>query len=196
MNYVRWVLIFCLMILLGSRSVQAQSTTPNQIAKFFDQFGTTTDSVISENDQGNVGVVGAPSSEDGSLLRVSGFRNGRTVFSLVENTGPFSAAGIRLKTIVSDWSITANDDGGGNADALRISNAMGTLINIKWNTGNVGIGTQGSSSATAKLQVGGGDAAISTQGAGLVLRATDGANCFRVTVNNLGVLSTSPATCP
>lgn len=31
---------------------------------------------------------------------------------------------------------------------------------------------------------------------GLILKASDGANCFRVTVNNAGVLSTAPAGCP
>ena len=41
-----------------------------------------------------------------------------------------------------------------------------------------------------------GDMAIKTQGTGLILRATDGANCFRVTVNNAGTLSTASVTCP
>ncbi|HEY3135437.1 MAG TPA: hypothetical protein VGL29_05245 [Blastocatellia bacterium] len=61
------------------------------------------------------------------------------------------------------------------------------------NTGNVGIGTM---SVNAKLQVNGGDAAIATQGNGLILKATDGPNCFRLTVNNAGALSTTPITCP
>ena len=60
-------------------------------------------------------------------------------------------------------------------------------------TGNVGIGTM---SVNAKLQVNGGDAAIATQGNGLILKATDGPNCFRLTVNNAGALSTAPITCP
>jgi hypothetical protein len=185
------------MALVGARSVQAQTTTPDQIAKFFDAFGTTTDSVVSENSQGNVGIGGPPSSDIGFLLRLSAFQNGRTVYTQVENTGPFSAAGIRLKTLVSDWAIIGTDDGAGNPDAFRIANlSSGTFLNIKADTGNVGIGTATSSSPTAKLQVAGGDAAISTQGNGLVLRATNGPNCFRVTVNNAGALSTSPVTCP
>lgn len=39
-------------------------------------------------------------------------------------------------------------------------------------------------------------ALILQQGKGLVLRASDGANCYRVTVNNAGVLSTTTVTCP
>jgi hypothetical protein len=41
-----------------------------------------------------------------------------------------------------------------------------------------------------------GDVGILTQGNGLILKATDGANCFRVTVNNAGVLATASVTCP
>jgi hypothetical protein len=59
--------------------------------------------------------------------------------------------------------------------------------------GNVGIGTTGPG---AKLQVSGGDAAVSTQGNGLILRATDGSNCYRLTVNNAGTLSTALVACP
>ena len=40
------------------------------------------------------------------------------------------------------------------------------------------------------------DAAVTTQGKGVILRATDGANCYRVTVNNSGALSTALVTCP
>jgi hypothetical protein len=40
------------------------------------------------------------------------------------------------------------------------------------------------------------DVYVSTPGKGLILKATDGANCFRVTVNNAGVLATAAVTCP
>jgi hypothetical protein len=42
----------------------------------------------------------------------------------------------------------------------------------------------------------GGDAAVTTQGNGLILRATDGPLCYRLTVNNLSQLSIVNVTCP
>jgi len=41
-----------------------------------------------------------------------------------------------------------------------------------------------------------GDLAISAQSKGLILKATDGPNCYRVTVNNAGTLSTASVSCP
>jgi hypothetical protein len=48
----------------------------------------------------------------------------------------------------------------------------------------------------AKLQVADGDIYIFTKSRGLILRATDGENCYRLTVNNAGVLSTTLIPCP
>jgi hypothetical protein len=67
-------------------------------------------------------------------------------------------------------------------------------IAVSWNNaGNVGVGT---AAPNAKLHVSGGDLAVTTAGSGVILKATDGANCFRVTVNNAGALSTAPTACP
>ncbi len=41
-----------------------------------------------------------------------------------------------------------------------------------------------------------GDLNIPGTGRGIILRATDGMNCFRVTVNNSGTLQTTLVTCP
>ena len=60
-------------------------------------------------------------------------------------------------------------------------------------TGSVRIG---SGAAGVKLRVDSGDVALSTQGTGLILRAVDGPNCFRLSVDNTGALTTSPVTCP
>ncbi len=59
--------------------------------------------------------------------------------------------------------------------------------------GDIGIGTL---SAKARLHVVGGDVAVTTQGNGIILKATNGPNCYKVTVENTGVLSTALMTCP
>lgn len=41
-----------------------------------------------------------------------------------------------------------------------------------------------------------GDLQVLTQTKGVILRATDGTTCYRVTVNNIGTLSTTSVTCP
>ena len=60
------------------------------------------------------------------------------------------------------------------------------------NTGNVGIGT---SSPNFKAVVAGGDAYISQQGKGLILRDVDGPNCHRITVNSAGILLIKAVSC-
>lgn len=86
-----------------------------------------------------------------------------------------------------------NDAGSSDSDWLLINRTGITIDNVNFPNGNVGVGT---TSPGAKLHVAGGDAAITTQGNGLILRATDGSNCFRLTVNNSGAPSTSSVTCP
>lgn len=58
----------------------------------------------------------------------------------------------------------------------------------------VGISTN---NPNAKLQIVGGDAAITTQGNGLILKAIDNNSiCFRLIVNAAGVLATTSVPCP
>lgn len=75
-------------------------------------------------------------------------------------------------------------------DLLRVLSAPDSA----YYTGSVGIGA--AAGAGAKLQVAHGDIAVSTQGSGIILRATDGPNCFRVTVDNTGALTTAHVACP
>ena len=93
------------------------------------------------------------------------------------------------------WNlISSASQNGEGAGKLLIRDASSDVRMTFDTNGNVGIGTTG---PNAKLHVSGGDAAITTQGNGLILRATDGIKCYRVTVNNAGVLSTTNlGTCP
>ena len=81
---------------------------------------------------------------------------------------------------------------GGNI-RLGSSASTGEKVFIDNTSGSVGIGD---TTPDAKLEVVAGDIGISTQGNGLILKATDGATCYRVTVNNAGVLATASVTCP
>jgi hypothetical protein len=76
---------------------------------------------------------------------------------------------------------------GANASVIQ-SNSL-----VLGNSVNVGIGT---TAPNAKLQVTSGDVYVQTQGKGIILRATDGTNCYRVLVNNTGTLATTLVTCP
>ena len=60
-------------------------------------------------------------------------------------------------------------------------------------SGNFGIGTL---TPGARLVVEGGNAYISTQTKGLILRATTGTNCYRLTVDSAGMLVSTLLTCP
>jgi len=59
--------------------------------------------------------------------------------------------------------------------------------------GDVGVGN---TTPNAKFHVTGGDIAVASQGNGVILRATDGCNCYRLTVNNSGALATTIVPCP
>lgn len=47
-----------------------------------------------------------------------------------------------------------------------------------------------------KVRILNGDLSIAAQGKGIILRATDGTNCYRITVSNVGLLSTTSVACP
>lgn len=85
--------------------------------------------------------------------------------------------------------LTVNAEAG--EDSLRVRTAGVTRLMVHSN-GNVGVGT---SVPAARLQVGGGDAYVSTVGSGVILRSPNG-SCFRVTVSNVGTLGTAAVACP
>ncbi|HEX7183656.1 MAG TPA: NosD domain-containing protein [Thermoanaerobaculia bacterium] len=85
--------------------------------------------------------------------------------------------------------LTVNAEAG--EDSLRVRTAGVTRLMVHSN-GNVGVGT---SVPTARLQVGGGDAYVSSIGTGVILRSPNG-SCFRVTVSNAGALGTVAIACP
>jgi hypothetical protein len=103
------------------------------------------------------------------------------------NTDP---GGGRVWNLISTGS--ANSEGPGKL-LLRDATGGGNVRMTFDTAGKVGIGT---TAPNARFQVAGGDAAVSSQGSGLILKATDGAACYRVTVNNAGILSQTPVTCP
>jgi len=50
--------------------------------------------------------------------------------------------------------------------------------------------------AGGQVEIGSGDIKISKMGSGIILQATNGSNCYRVTVDNAGVLHTTSVACP
>lgn len=59
--------------------------------------------------------------------------------------------------------------------------------------GNVGIGTN---SPNARLTVVGGDAATTNAGSGIIVKTPNGSSCYRIAVNNSGVVTSTSVACP
>jgi hypothetical protein len=64
---------------------------------------------------------------------------------------------------------------------------------ILGNGAKVGIGT---STPAEPLHVASGDVYVSTAGSGVIVKSPDGNTCARIGINNSGVLSAAPVTCP
>jgi hypothetical protein len=116
------------------------SVTQGQIVKWFDGFGTLTDSSITEAPNGNIGI--GTTMPNGKLTI---FNNGPTtqVFENLKNDSHELLIGVDVATIVS--AITASDL------QLRTNN-LNRMV-IKANSGYVGIGTM---NPLAQLHVAGG----------------------------------------
>ena len=119
----------------------------------------------------------------------SGWAAGRA--NTTENFNTFIGAGSDGATGVTN----ATAIGLGAQVTRSNSLVLGSINGVNGATADVNVGI-GTTAPNAKLQVTSGDAYVQTQGKGIILRATDGPNCYRVTVNNAGVLATALITCP
>ena len=131
---------------------------------------------------GNSALVGIGTSAPQQALHVNGA-------SEIFSTG--SGAGFKFRdrsgsSIADDWVWYAD---GNFARFFHVNS--GDLLFVT-DTGNLGVGAV----PGAKLHVSGGDVAVTNQSSGLILRATNGPQCFRITVDNSGALNTAPVACP
>jgi len=78
---------------------------------------------------------------------------------------------------------TVNTPGGW----IKFNTALTTRLFINDSSGFIGIGTI---TPKAKLEVANGDIAVTAIGSGIILKATNGENYYRITVDNKGKLST------
>ena len=166
---------------LGSAGIEfypATAGTPTNAGSIFGVGGTPNNIAIMP-----VGNVGIGTTNPPQKLTVVGgnigLDSGR--FLLWPNHSLLGAADLDINTI-NNIVFRTGSPTGGTARLL-----------IQGTNGNVGIGTV---SPGAKLQVMLGDVAVTTQGNGVILRATNGANCYRITVDNAGTLSSTLVSCP
>lgn len=99
----------------------------------------------------------------------------------------------------SSWSLTGNANTSVGINFLGTTDAQPLLFKTNGSErmrilsdGNVGIGE--TSPGTA-LEVGNGDVYINDIGNGVIVKSPNG-NCWRITVDNAGVLTTAQVTCP
>jgi len=96
--------------------------------------------------------------------------------------GHFQGGGTVISGTINSYGVYIQNASGMNATGTSLNTALHieqpTGADVNWGA-NIG-----------------GDVGIRVQGTGLVLRATDGATCYRVTVNNAGALAQGAVTCP
>ncbi len=169
-------------------------------------WGTGNDNLAFDN-QGNLWVL-----QDGSNNYIWLVQNGHTqaspkvkLFGIAplgsEPTGitftpDFKYMFISFQHPSSSNNIDTQLDAAGNAIGfhkdIAIVMALSENLGNATNTDNIGIGTLFPS---AKLQVKNGDVFVENIGTGVIVKSPDG-NCWRITVNNAGALSTSSVPCP
>lgn len=107
-------------------------------------------------------------------------------------TKVLQSAFARITAATFDSSLTPNADNGldlGTASTRWRNGYFASYVDIY---GNLGVGTQHSSSAALKTT---GDIGVANSAAGLIL-TSPGGTCFRITITNSGTLATSTAACP
>jgi hypothetical protein len=131
----------------------------------------------------------------------SGAQSGdyNSVFGYSAGVGNFDGAGNTIVGAFGDVgspSLT-NASAFGHRAYVTSSNTMvlGSIDGVNSATADTNVAI-GSTSATARLQVTGGDIAVVTQGRGLILRATDGTDCLRLTINTAGAVGVANVPCP
>ncbi len=132
------------------------------------------------------GNVGIGTTAPVHMLNIGGSNFGLTAGNASPNAGEIrfgDNSGWRFNIGRSKESSTTNTFNTGTT---------GVLLTVQDN-GNVGIGTV---NPRSKLQVETGDVYVSTQGRGIILRATNANTCHRVTVLGNGTMQTAPVTCP
>lgn len=113
------------------------------------------------------------------------YRNGSHSEFLINEAAGTKEARLHLRRGTKDWEIINNTH-------LTFEVEDGEVMRLT-SVGNLVIGA---TTTNAKFQITGGDAYISTQGNGLILKDSDGAGCHRITVNTAGTISAASTTCP
>lgn len=150
---------------------------------------------IRVNERGDVGMGTSNPFANLHIRDISGNTAGLIVESADSNSAEILLFDHGLEGALWQWDGSDAVEFGSQTKAQRLILYGGDLnatLTLQKN-GDVGINTD---MPKARLHVVGGDTAITTQGNGLILRATAGPNCYKVTVDNAGVLTTALVSCP
>jgi hypothetical protein len=113
------------------------------------------------------------------------YRNGYHSEFLINEAAGTKEARLHLRRGTKDWEIINNTH-------LTFETEDNEVMRLT-NAGNLVIGA---TTTNARFEVAGGDAYISTQNNGLILRDTDGSGCHKITINSAGVIAAATITCP
>ena len=207
-----WLFIFAMMSFLTDVSAQDNvgigTTAPNSKLEIRGSNSDATSSALNATDVDgnslliiqNDGRTGVGTATPGARFMVVGQDGAPTMNILNDGTNPMNPAirvneNGRVGIGLTDPGARFMVKGTGNTDAtvpVHVINADNTsLLHIK-DDGNIGVGT---TSPAAKVEVADGDVYINNASNGIILTAPNG-SCYRVTVNMMGQLISTPITCP